>query len=162
MSGNTTNKKIIRKILASILGLIGVAASVVALIQYYEEHPSNNISGEWTLINTIQQTTYRPYKGLRLSYKLFLSQEGNKFSGNGEKDKENERYLDLIGRSPIKITGTINGSEVKATFNEQGLRRKTSGIFIWNIRSSGDTMIGRFSHSAANASGSSIVFRIPK
>jgi hypothetical protein len=118
-----------------------------------------NLSGEWKLVNTIEQTSYPAYANLRLGYHLVINQTGTEFTGDGEKVLENGRSMADNERTPIHVTGSVDQSGVSATFVEEGLRRKTSGRFEWTLTADGNQLRGTFVSTAAKSSGSSVATR---
>src|SRR5919108_470629 len=64
-----------------------------------------NLSGEWTVMNTVLETNYPPYRQLRLSFRLRIQQQGQAFSGAGEKYLEDGHPIPVPARSPIRIQG---------------------------------------------------------
>jgi hypothetical protein len=118
-----------------------------------------NLAGEWTLVNTIEHTSFPAYKNLRLGYHLVITQNGADFSGAGEKTTENDRAMSDSERTPIRVTGSIVQGRVTATFDEEGQRRNTAGTFAWTIASDGNQLRGTFDSSAAKSSGPSIATR---
>jgi hypothetical protein len=118
-----------------------------------------NLSGEWKLVNTIEQTSYPAYANLRLGYHLVINQTGTEFTGDGEKVLENGRSMADNERTPIHVTGSVDQSGVSATFVEEGLRRKTSGRFEWTLTADCNQLRGTFVSTAAKSSGSSVATR---
>ena len=126
-----------------------------------EAAPESDLSGWWEMTNTIQSTNYAAYKGLRLGYRVKLEQEGGRIMGRGQKWTENGRNLPSSARTPITVTGTIDGREVKLTFTEQGARRSTSGGFSWTLSADRTALRGSFWSNAADTSGRSLARRMP-
>ncbi|HYO12477.1 MAG TPA: PBP1A family penicillin-binding protein [Thermoanaerobaculia bacterium] len=126
-----------------------------------EAAPETDLSGWWEMTNTIQSTNYSAYKGLRLGYRIQLEQEGDRIVGRGQKWTENGRTLPSSARTPITVTGTIDGREIKLTFTEQGTRRSTSGGFSWTLSADRTALRGSFWSDAADASGRSLARRMP-
>jgi cytoskeletal protein RodZ len=118
-----------------------------------------NLSGEWSLVNTIEATSYPLYANLRLGYHLTISQTGTEFTADGEKLSENGRSMDDSERTPIHVTGSVDQDSVTATFVEEGIRRKSSGRFVWTITADGNHLRGTFVSTAAKSSGSSVATR---
>jgi hypothetical protein len=118
-----------------------------------------NLSGEWNLINTIERTSYPAYTNLRVGYHLVISQSGTEFTADGEKASENGRAMADYERTPIHVTGSLDQNTVSATFVEEGLRRRTSGQFVWTITANGNQLRGTFVSTAAKSSGSSVAVR---
>lgn len=118
-----------------------------------------NLSGEWSMVNAIEKTSYPAYANLRLGYHLVISQTGTEFTANGEKITEDGRSMADYERTPIHVTGSVNHNSVSATFVEEGQRRSTSGRFEWTVTTDGNQLRGTFSSTAAKSSGSSVATR---
>ena len=123
-----------------------------------EEAKTSDLTGHWNVVNTVQKTSYRSYQDLKIGFDLSISQNGNSFTGKGQKISENGRNLPANSRTPIEVTGSIEGNRIEATFSEQGTMRKTKGRFVWQIDETG-TLNGTFVSTAANTSGSSAAKR---
>jgi len=113
-----------------------------------------DLSGHWTVINTIQKTSFQSFKNMEVGFNVAINQNGNEFTGRGEKISENGRSLAGASRTPIVVKGSIEGNRVEASFSEQGEARKSSGRFLWRIDKGGG-LTGRFVSTAARASGKS-------
>jgi len=135
--------------------LVGIIAGIVVIFQFFESRPAINLTGEWKLINTVESTSYRPYQGMQLGYRIFLQQNGTKITGKGEKCWENGKEIPSTAHSPIFIEGTLDGMMLTATFVEKGARRTTSGSFVWTVSPDGRMLQGSFTHTAANSQGTS-------
>lgn len=114
-----------------------------------------NLNGNWKVVNTVEQTSYQPYKNLQIGFELAINQTGNEFTGKGQKVSENGRSLPGASRTPIVVQGSVDGDKVQATFSEAGAVRKTSGRFVWRIDKASGALTGTFSSTAARASGRS-------
>jgi penicillin-binding protein 1A len=120
----------------------------------------DDLSGWWELTNTIESTNYEQYRGLRLGYRLQLEQDGDRIIGRGQKWTEDGRPVSPGARSPIGVTGRIEGRRVILQFTERGARRSTGGTFSWQLSPNRAALRGNFSSDAANASGSSVARRM--
>ena len=118
-----------------------------------------NLSGEWTMVNTIERTSYPAYANLRIGYHLVITQTGTELTGNGEKITENGRSMADYERTPIHLTGSVDQNSVSATFVEEGQRRSSSGRLDWTLASGGNQLRGTFSSTAAKSSGPSVATR---
>ena len=118
-----------------------------------------NLSGEWSMVNTIERTSYPAYANLRLGYHLVITQTGTEFTGDGVKVTENGRSMADYERTPIHVTGSVDQDSVSATFVEEGQRRSTSGTLEWTLTTGGNQLRGTFSSTAAKSSGSSVATR---
>lgn len=118
-----------------------------------------NLAGEWSMVNTIENTSYPRYLNLRLGYRLLISQSGSQFTGEGTKVSENGQDMNVAEQTPIHITGSIDQDAIRASFVEEGLRRSTTGRFVWTLAQNGNQLRGTFVSAAAKSSGSSVVTR---
>jgi hypothetical protein len=114
-----------------------------------------DLTGEWQVINTVQQTAYKSFDHLKVGFRLKINQRGKEFTGRGEKFSENGQTLAAASRTPIHVTGSIDGDKVVATFVEDGSVRRTNGRFVWRLQNGGDQLAGTFVSTAANSSGRS-------
>jgi hypothetical protein len=114
-----------------------------------------NLSGNWQVINTVEQTAYEPYRNMEVGFNVAINQAGRDFTGTGEKISENGRSLPAAGRTPIQVKGTIDGDKIQATFSENGAVRKTNGRFVWRIDRGNGGLTGTFVSTAARTSGKS-------
>lgn len=121
-----------------------------------ESLATQNLSGTWNVVNTIEKTSYQSFAKLRIGYRLVISQSGANFTAEGEKLLENGRTVPTSGRTAVHLTGAVDGETISAGFVEQGARRKTSGRFVWRLEREGTLMKGTFVSTAANSSGTSI------
>lgn len=116
-----------------------------------------DLTGEWRVINTVEKTAYKTFDNMQVGFRLVINQSGKRFTAKGEKFSENGRALSVADRTPIRVTGSIDGDKVVATFVEDGTLRKTNGRFVWTLQKDGDALAGRFVSSAAKSSGRSAV-----
>ena len=114
-----------------------------------------NLTGEWTIVNTVEKTRYRAFDNLEIGFRLVINQTGKEFTAKGEKVSENGRNLSASDRTPIQVVGSIDGDKVMATFVEIGALRKTDGRFVWQIQNAGAGLTGTFVSTAARSSGRS-------
>ncbi len=121
-----------------------------------ETAAATDLSGWWELTNTIQSTNYSAYQGLRLGYRVQLEQDGDRITGRGQKWAEDGRPVSAGARSPIVVTGRIDGRKVTLQYTERGARRATTGSFSFTLSGDGDALRGSFSSTAAAASGGSV------
>ena len=126
-----------------------------------EEAPSSDLSGWWEMTNRIEETDYEQYKGLRLGYRVKLEQDGNRITGHGQKWTEDGRSIGASGRTPITVSGTVEGRKVTLSFTEHGARRATNGGFTWNLSADRTELRGSFWSTAASTRGRSTAVRMP-
>lgn len=135
---------------------IDVGEVVVREERRPEESAGADLSGWWELTNTIQSTNYSAYQGLRLGYRVQLEQDGDRITGRGQKWSESGRPVSAGARSPIIVSGRIDGRRVTLQYTERGARRSTDGSFSFTLSPDGSALRGSFSSTAAAASGGSV------
>ncbi|HET9228667.1 MAG TPA: penicillin-binding transpeptidase domain-containing protein, partial [Thermoanaerobaculia bacterium] len=126
-----------------------------------EEAPSSDLSGWWEMTNRIEETDYPQYKGLHLGYRVKLEQDGNRITGHGQKWTEDGRGIGASGRTPITVSGTVEGRKVTLSFTEHGAKRTTNGGFTWNLSADRTELRGSFWSTAASTRGRSTAVRMP-
>jgi hypothetical protein len=119
---------------------------------------SGDVSGEWDLSNRVVSTDYEGFRGLNLGYRVTLRQSGSRITGSGVKVSENGTPAG--SRTPITISGRIEGSSLVLTFTEQGATRSSSGTFRWQLSEDGTRLRGSFWSDAANTNGPSSARRV--
>ncbi|HEY4597449.1 MAG TPA: hypothetical protein VIJ02_13705, partial [Thermoanaerobaculia bacterium] len=124
------------------------------------ESSGPDLSGWWELTNTIASTNYAAYRGLRLTYRLQLEQDGDHLTGRGQKWAEEGAPVSAAARSPISVTGRIEGNKVILQFTERGAKRSTTGSFAWTLAPNGNALRGTFWSTAADTSGGSVARRL--
>ena len=122
---------------------------------------AHDLAGEWKVINTVEKTGYKSFDKMQVGFRVRIKQTGKGFTGTGEKFSENGRNLHPNSRTPIRVTGSIEGDKIVATFIEDGLMRRTNGRFVWKLKSDGAGLSGTFVSTAANSSGRSAATRQP-
>jgi hypothetical protein len=103
-------------------------------------------------------TDYEGFRGLNLGYRLTLRQNGSRITGSGQKVSENGTPVG--NRTPITVSGRIEGSAVVLTFTEQGATRESAGTFRWQLSPDGSSLRGSFWSDAANTNGPSSARRV--
>jgi hypothetical protein len=98
------------------------------------------------------------YRGLSLGYSLTLRQDGSRVTGTGVKVTENGSPVGT--RTPISVSGRIEGSSVVLSFTEQGAARRSAGTFRWRLSPDGSRLAGSFWSDVANANGPSSARRV--
>ncbi len=116
-----------------------------------------DLTGEWHVINTVEKTGYKSFDKIQLGFRLKINQKGKEFTAKGEKFSENGKTLPAVSRTPIHVTGSIEGDKVVATFVEDGRMRRSNGRFVWRLQNGGDALAGTFVSTAANSRGRSAV-----
>ena len=139
---------------------IDSTASVVSTVRRESDErvaKVQDLTGEWQVINTVQQTGYKSFDKMQLGFRLKINQKGKEFTAKGEKFSENGQTLPAVRRTPIHVTGSIEGDKVVATFVEDGRLRRSNGRFVWRLQNGGDALAGTFVSTAANSRGRSAV-----
>ena len=137
-----------------------MAAGICAIIQFIETRSEVDLCGEWKVLNTIESTSFKPYKGLELGFRVFIKQRGDSFTAEGEKYWENGKELPISQHTPIYLEGVIKKDKVHANIIEKGLNRRTVGAFVWTLSNGNKNMIGTFTSTAASSIGRSIATKI--
>ncbi len=122
-----------------------------------------NLSGEWNVITTTENTTYSPYQGMELKYIVVLCCMGNRIQGTSEKISENTSSNgEVIYPHKTRIRGKIDGhiehrylskSKVVLHIVEDGDIRESTTYHELKVLSK-TTMRGTFFSTAANSRGS--------
>ena len=111
----------------------------------------SRVAGVWRLETTIESSSVRTFKGLRLGYQLELRQDDDRVVGTGVKVTENGVTLKRGRQTPIAVSGTIDGGHLSLVFGERGARRASQGRF--NLVLEKDRLRGDFSSDAARSAG---------
>lgn len=98
------------------------------------------------------------FTGLRLGYRLWLEQNGDRVEGHGFKWTENGRVIAPAARTPITVEGTATGARLELRFTEMGTRRMSRGTLALDVADA-HVLRGRFSSDAARSSGSVAILR---
>lgn len=122
---------------------------------------ADDLGGWWELSNRIDSTSYDAYQGLRLGYRVQLEQDGDRITGRGQKWSEDGHSLPASARSPITVSGSVDGDRVTLEFTERGAKRSTTGGFSWKLSGDRSTLRGSFWSTAAQTRGSSVARRMP-
>jgi hypothetical protein len=136
-------------------------ATIVSPEPPRDDEPAANVqdlTGEWRVINTVEKTTYKSFDNMQVGFRLVINQQGKEFTARGESYPENGRPLPVRHRTPIHVTGSIDGDKVVATFVEDGRMRQTNGRFVWKLQKGG--LAGTFISTAANSSGRSSLTKL--
>jgi transcriptional regulator with XRE-family HTH domain len=112
----------------------------------------SNLAGAWTLETQVTSSSLRTFEGLRLGYRLELTQDGGRIDGRGRKISENGVALRGRRQTPIVVQGTIDGGRLRLTFGEQGARRHSTGTFALVLEDAG-VLRGSFASGAARSAG---------
>jgi hypothetical protein len=124
-------------------------------VPYDDEDAVPDVSGRWLLTNAVDATSYGPYAGMRVRFRVRLEQHGDRIVGRGEKFTVDDEPVPPAQRSPITLEGTIHGRDVTVRFVERGTRRTSEGGFRWRVSPDGKRLQGTFESTAAGARGRS-------
>ena len=122
---------------------------------------AEDLNGSWEIRNVVSTTNHPAYRGLWITYRIVLHQDGDQLSGDGEKWAENGRRIPAAQRTPIHVSGEIVGREVRVQFTERGNWRVSGGSFRWRLSPDGGSFSGTFASSAADSRGTSAAVRLP-
>jgi hypothetical protein len=89
-----------------------------------------------------------------------LEQDGDRVTGRGQKWAEDGGPVSAGARSPINLTGRVEGRRVILQYTERGARRTTSGSFTFTLSADAAALRGAFSSTAAAASGAAVARRM--
>jgi hypothetical protein len=152
------------EIIINIIGTIfgGLLLTLILFLLNEYVFPKINLTGEWKTIVTIEETTYNPFRNLKVEYVIHLIQKGYELSGSGEKIKdikpdgsetvfirEKRVLVDIEGYSERKFFGK---SKVYLNISEEGRKRETRATYILEFNHNND-LSGVFKSTAGDASG---------
>jgi hypothetical protein len=114
-----------------------------------------DLTGEWTILNTVVETSYPPFQQLQLGFRVTIQHEGQVFHGVGAKQRENGQPIPRAARRPLRLQGTVaEGGVISATFQEEGWSRPSTGQFRLRLQDR-SRLTGTFVSTAAHAKGAS-------
>jgi len=129
------------------------------------------LSGTWMLETSAADTSYNPFRGMVLRYKLLLLQDRSNIHGTAEKvyeKSDKERIFVGKSRTHASINGVIRKAYLSRStlllhVTEQGFQRSFSWVVRARCLRFGRRMylIGEFSSSAGDTSGTLSLRRIP-
>jgi hypothetical protein len=157
-----SGKKLWHAIVGGTVTALGIIGGIIGIYSFVHGCSFYDVSGQWAINNTMESTSYREFKGLKLGYRIFVTQSGTDITGTGEKWSENDRALPSTAHTHIKLTGSINGKKITATFQEDGTERKTEGTLNWTYQPATGNLIGTFTSTSADSSGPSTGQRVPQ
>jgi hypothetical protein len=141
--------------------IIGI---IVGGIEIYSKTIGNkvpDVSGSWKYNFITEQTSYRAFKGLKATWKMYITQDGNKVSGTGEAIAQNDIVLPTRKRITMNLIGTIKDDILTVTFNVVNpSSRNSSGSFTMYLGEKvGGYYKGKFNGTAANSTGQVIAYK---
>ncbi|HKD50475.1 MAG TPA: hypothetical protein VKB90_06745 [Candidatus Acidoferrum sp.] len=153
-------KKVWKSVVGSTVTAVTVIGGFFGIYSFMQGYSRYDLTGQWTITNTIVSTSYQPYKGLKLGYTVFLTQHGTDITGTGEKESEDGKDLPSGAHTPIEVNGSISGRKITATFIEKGAKRESEGTFSWTYQAKTKGLAGTFTSTAADTSGPSTASRV--
>lgn len=145
-----------------------VAALLAAFILFSVRElliKAKNYSGVFFVASTVEESTYRPYKGMRIFYTLVLCSDGHNVYGTSEKtgDIDKKRSYEYRGADKTRgiVTGRVERNYLRSTVMslhivEDGANRQTSSLMTIKIRRYRwwrKVEVGTFYSTAANSKG---------
>lgn len=126
---------------------------------------ARNYSGVFFVASTVEQSSYRPYKGMRIFYTLVLYSDGHDVYGTSEKtgDIDKKRSYEYRGADKTRgvVTGRVERNYLRSTVMnlhivEDGANRQTSSFMTIKVRRYRwweKLEAGTFYSTAANSNG---------
>lgn len=152
--------EILINVIGTIIGGILLTAILFLLNEYV--FPKKNLTGEWNTITETVKTSYKPFKNLKIEYKIHLIQKGYELSGSGEKIRDikadgTETIFLREKRVIIEIDGYyerkyFGKSKIYFNINEEGRERKTRATYILTLKKH-NKLVGEFISTAADSGG---------
>ena len=125
--------------------------------------PPPDLAGRWKFTVVYEDTAYRPFRGLKVTYQALLIQEGLELFGTGEKLSDLEPEGSRVEytndkRTNIEVVGNITRNYFSPDtlvihYNEEGRRRESSTLHQL-VYFDEQTMCGCFQSTIADTVGS--------
>lgn len=115
----------------------------------------HRLEGKWQLTDRVSASSKSSYIGDEHRFDLWLTVDGNRVVGRAEKISYNGHNLPREKRPQLDISGTMAGEELRATFSEQGRRRRSTGQFTWRFTDGYRSFRGAFESTAGDTNGES-------
>lgn len=114
-----------------------------------------DLTGEWTILNTVVETSDPAFQQLPLGFRVTIQHEGQVFHGVGAKQREHGQPIPRAARRPLRLQGTVaEGGVMAVTFQEEGWSRPSTGQFRLRLQDR-SRLTGTFVSTAAHAKGAS-------
>jgi hypothetical protein len=152
------------EVLINILGTVLGGLTLTFILLLLNEHifKKINVTGEWKTTVKVKKTSFKPFQGLSIEYKIHLIQKGNDLSGSGEKVKDTkingeETIFHREKRVLIDIEGSLERNFLKKSLvylniNEHGRNRKTRATYSLAVKNT-DFLLGTFISTAGDSYG---------
>lgn len=119
-----------------------------------EQGATAPVSGSWTLTKVVERSTYNPFVGLRLAYRLNLIEgRAGEVEGTGELWSENGEEVTGLNHLIMKLSGYFDGNVLRLKFEVAGRERPTTGALVLEYDEQASQWHGLFDHSAGASSG---------
>lgn len=155
-------------VLQNALGGVIAACSIGAVAYYRARVP--DVSGVWTMEVTVQKTDYNPYRGMKLSYIVILTQRYGELEGVAEKVHEISKknpapgyHYQKHGRMHSDVKGGVRGNifqekDFQLLLREQGQHRRFISTVSLKVDNE-NVLRGSYNSTAANSSGVVVLTR---
>lgn len=144
---------------ATVIGGIFLTLMFFTLREFLFSMPT--IAGVWACNFVVEESSYKPYKGMTVVHQIVLLQRGGEITGSGEKDgeqslKNGEMSYVGEGRTQIKLHGVIEkkiftSDRIRIYWDDDGRVRKSAAFF--DLRVSGCKHKGSMFGSCYAAAG---------
>lgn len=141
---------------------IGDKISIQVVQPAEAERSAVDLTGWWEMGLTIESSSYNPYKGLQVVYKVHLLQESARVRGRGEKWWEGDKELPYSRHDPIEVDGKVEGSRLTLAYVLKGRDRTTTGSFEFDVSQGKPPFKGTFAGTGADVSGSVTLKQLTK
>lgn len=154
------NNQLFLSIIGTVLGGLFLSLIYFSLYEFFYRIP--NLSGTWNFIEHTNNSAYKPYLNMQVTYLSIIWNEGTNIYGSGERIEE-ITTTDGLHKYPakerinIEIQGNIKkryfwNDEITIHYFENGIERKSSTIHRMELKSK-ILIEGNFFKTAANATG---------
>ncbi|MCE9679246.1 hypothetical protein LZP69_08670 [Shewanella sp. AS1] len=141
-----------------------ISAIVIALVfgiwnDYI--YKKDRLTGYWKVEYKTEQSSYKPYIGLKTNYEFIIGQSGNTINGIGEKISEDSINgvieYNAEKRGHVELQGSVtyrafSKNSLDIVYKEEGLKRPSSTILNLVIESK-NKMSGTFISTIASSKG---------
>lgn len=120
-----------------------------------------DLTGRWQVLHRIEKSSLSRYVGLEIEFDVFLRQDGEKVTGQGEKFVVNWQLAGRDEVSKLTLDGRVEDANIILSLAERSPKnpdRVIAGEIIWKAVNP-DWLIGSFRVDAAASSGSSRAVR---
>lgn len=140
------------KLFALLATILSIITAIIFLEERYINEPAE-IAGNWEMKFMINESSYKPYIGKSMTFKLYFIQKENEIEGKGEKWWIDDKEISIGQHDQMELKGTIDGDIFTCTYTLHGTRRVTTGIIEAEISNNTKSMNGTFSGTAADTKG---------